>query len=99
MNYLIAETLDRRPAVRNLTYPGDVRSALGTVVGPNTFGEYMTIVSVEYDVEGRKTRVGLAYAVLSDPVPTATDQLKVPTPLGPISVADLKAHFRRTEES
>lgn len=41
---------------RTLRYPGDARAdTLGRIMGPNTFGELMTVVEVFYDEEIDRT--------------------------------------------
>lgn len=52
------------PASTWLNYRGDVRSMVGQIVGPNLLGEYLTVVSCEYDEAADiKSRVGLAFGV------------------------------------
>ena len=49
-------------AVRWLTYNGDVTEGIiGTIMGPNTLGEHLTVVEANYDVETNTTRVGFTY--------------------------------------
>lgn len=47
-----------RKASGYMNYPGDCRDGFDESVpyGPNVLGEYLFVVSVEYD--GKKTRVG-----------------------------------------
>jgi hypothetical protein len=56
------------PPVAWLNYSGDVRHTLGHPMGPNTLGEYLTVVAARYTAATNKTRLGLAYG------------LQVPTP-------------------
>ena len=62
---------DDRAAIGHLTYNGDVRDTFDMQTylgakGPNYMGEAMFPVSVEYDPETNKTRVGYS---LIPPVP------------------------------
>lgn len=54
-----------RKASRHLNYQGDrTADAIGQVMGPNTLGEFLTVVETEYDPETDKTRHGLAYGIV-----------------------------------
>lgn len=45
-----------------LNYRGDrTREIVGKVMGPNLLGEYLTVVTAEYDEATNRTRLGLAY--------------------------------------
>lgn len=58
---------ERLPNAGFLNYRGDVtKDAVGQVVGPNTFGEFLTAVEATYDPEADKTRVGFDYARRGD---------------------------------
>lgn len=50
-------------AVRWLNYPGDCRGSIGNVMGPNTIGERLQVVTEEYDPITKTTRLGLTYDV------------------------------------
>ena len=50
-------------AVRWLTYPGDRRGSIGNVMGPNTIGELLQVVTEEFDAVTKATRLGLTYDV------------------------------------
>lgn len=50
-----------------LNYRGDVTENFpGTLLGPNTRGEYVVVVSADYDHEIDKTRVGVRFATAED---------------------------------
>lgn len=51
---------DRNPHTF-LNFKGVLDSQVGTILGPNTMGEYLTVVTQDYDVENDKTRLGLVY--------------------------------------
>lgn len=55
-----------RKPVRFANYPGDARSILGEVKGPNTIGEFLTAVAADYDPATDTTRVGFAYTTTDD---------------------------------
>ena len=58
----------RPPApTRFATYPGDVTHMIGEIKGPNTLGEPLTAVTVEYDADMDRTRVGFTYAKVEVP--------------------------------
>jgi hypothetical protein len=57
-----------RPAHVHANYPGDITEAIGQVVGPNTFGERLTLVEVEYDAEMNRSRAGFSYLQVGDEV-------------------------------
>lgn len=47
-----------------LNYSGDrTAEAVGKVMGPNLLGEYLTVVSAEFDEATNKTRMGLSYGI------------------------------------
>ena len=50
-------------AVRWLNYPGDCRGSIGNVMGPNTIGERLQVVTEEFDPIAKTTRLGLTYEV------------------------------------
>jgi hypothetical protein len=50
-----------------LNYAGDQRGLIGQVLGPNTLGEFLTVVFCAYDEREQKSRVGLAYGVYVKP--------------------------------
>jgi hypothetical protein len=54
-----------------LNYAGDQRRLIGTVLGPNTLGEFLTVVFCAYDERTGSSRVGLAFGVYVVPVPFA----------------------------
>lgn len=47
----------------HLNYHGDTRGNLGQIMGPNTMGEYLTVVEEVYNPDTDRTRLGLAYGV------------------------------------
>lgn len=57
---------DQRHAEKHANYNGDVTHAVGEVMGPNEFGERMTVVEAAYDPETNKTRLGFAYTTVGD---------------------------------
>lgn len=50
-----------------LNYVGDHRGSVGQVMGPNTLGELLTVVSCEYDETAQRSRLGLAFGVYVRP--------------------------------
>lgn len=48
-------------------YPGDVTDAIGQIVGPNTLGEYVRLVSVDYDATSNRSRAGFSYILADQP--------------------------------
>lgn len=56
MTYIV-----RRTAHRFAHYSGDATSSLGQVMGPNTLGERMTVVSAQYFDDEDKTRLGFDF--------------------------------------
>lgn len=52
---------------RFAVYPGKVEAQLGSLRGPNTLGEYLVIVDVNYDAVADKTRIGYAFARKGNP--------------------------------
>ena len=46
-----------------LNYNADVTEMVGQVVGPNTFGEYLTCVEVTYDPSSGTSRSGFVYGI------------------------------------
>lgn len=44
-----------------LNYNGIIDDQVGILLGPNTMGEYLTVVTQEYDVMKDQTRLGLVY--------------------------------------
>jgi hypothetical protein len=53
--------------MRYLNYPGDITAdAVGQVVGPTEWGEYLTSVSAEYDSGIDMTRVGYRFTTLPE---------------------------------
>lgn len=61
---------DEKPAVRHpagfATYPGDVRSIVGEIKGPTTFGSYVIAAGAEHDADTDVTHVAFVYANDSD---------------------------------
>lgn len=56
-------------ASRQLHYRGDLTAGIvGQVVGPNTFGERLTVVDATYDLARDLTTAGLAYGIHAAPV-------------------------------
>lgn len=49
-------------ASRKATYKGKTEANIGSMRGPNTLGELMVIVAVDYDEKADKTTVGYAYS-------------------------------------
>lgn len=47
-----------------LNYEGKLSNQIGTVMGPNTMGEYLTVVIQDYYEEANWTRLGLVYGNL-----------------------------------
>lgn len=62
----MAAAIAGRSPSRWANYPRNVSDALGQVVGPNTLGEFLTVVAVEYDPATDRSRVGFAYSQASD---------------------------------
>ena len=54
---------DNRPKAH---YNGDVRTAVGQVVGPNTAGEFVVIDEVVYDNDANKSTAYFRYATKND---------------------------------
>ena len=50
-----------------LNYGGDQRGLIGQVLGPNTMGEYLTVVFCAYDERDNRSRVGLAFGIYVKP--------------------------------
>lgn len=64
-----------------LNYAGDQRGSIGQVMGPNTLGELLTVVSCEYDETAQRSRVGLAFGVYVRPfdlhgLPVSTERVQ-----------------------
>lgn len=59
-----------RAASRHLNYRGDCRANLGRVMGPNDLGEWLEVVTADYDPATDTTRLGLAYGPSRPPVVT-----------------------------
>jgi hypothetical protein len=51
-----------------LNYAGDQSAMTGRILGPNTLGEVLTVVSCAYDPQTDRSRVGLAFGVYIVPV-------------------------------
>lgn len=51
---------------RKCHYPGDVRSAVGQVVGPNLLREMLVIESVDFDPETNTSTAYFRYATIED---------------------------------
>lgn len=74
---MIPDILDRRTKIVDelpqpstwLNYAGDQRGLVCQVLGPNTLGEYLTVVFCAYDERENKSRVGLAFGVYVKPEP------------------------------
>lgn len=45
--------------MRQLNYPGDCRDIVGQVVGPTLLGQWLTIISADYDAERDVTEATL----------------------------------------
>jgi hypothetical protein len=54
----------RKPC-RWATYNGNQTHVVGQLMGPNTLGELLTVVTASYDHQTNKTRLGFAYGVQS----------------------------------
>ena len=50
---------------RELHYPGDQRAAVGQVIGPTVFGEYVQIESVEFDSDANQSTAHVRYVRLN----------------------------------
>lgn len=60
----IERDLDELPPPSTfLNFTGDQSSTIGQRRGPSYVGEYLTIVSCEFDAESNKSHVGLAYGI------------------------------------
>lgn len=55
-----------KPATKWSTQPGDAGVPLGHIGGPNQQGEYMMVVSSEYDEAANVTRLGWANLTIGD---------------------------------
>lgn len=60
--------VDKLPPPSTWLNYGGPGPAIGSVVGPNTLGEYLTVVYSERDPAASRTRVGLAFGVYIIPV-------------------------------
>lgn len=49
------------------TYNGECRESVGEVMGPNTMGEYLTVVEALYDPDSNTTRLGFSYGTQEAP--------------------------------
>lgn len=58
--------IDNRPRA---TYPGDIRSAVGQVVGPTLAGELLVVDDVEFDPVAGKSVARFRYATTPDVTP------------------------------
>ncbi|MGN6245156.1 MAG: hypothetical protein ACTHQ3_16000 [Motilibacteraceae bacterium] len=56
-------TTPGRPAVVHANYPGDITSAIGQIVGPNTIGERLMLVEVDYDEAADRSLAGFSYVL------------------------------------
>lgn len=61
--------LDNRPTC---SYPGDVTSDVGRVVGPNTTGEYLVMEEATYDPATGLTTARFRYARPADVTPNTS---------------------------
>lgn len=52
------------PASEHLNYNGDVTGSIGNTFGPNLDGEWLTMVSCDYDPATGKSRAGFAYGAI-----------------------------------
>jgi hypothetical protein len=56
------------PPVAWCNYKGDQSHSIGTPMGPNLDGEWMTMVSCDYDPDTGKSHAGFAYGyIIVDP--------------------------------
>lgn len=55
-----------REPIQWANYPNDHRDAIGQVMGPNLFGEFLTVVTAEYDPVNNQTRLGFSYTRVED---------------------------------
>lgn len=56
----------RAPVAGFANYAGNVSTAIGEVMGPNDFGELLTVVQADFDSTTNTTRLGFAYAGTDD---------------------------------
>ena len=52
--------------MKQLNYPGDARGAVGSIVGPTTYGEWLVIYAADYDAEQNVTVAHLRPATSLD---------------------------------
>jgi hypothetical protein len=56
----------KRHAAGHLNYRGDLRSIVGELKGPTTFGSVVVATVAEYDVDTDRTRVAFGYVTPDD---------------------------------
>lgn len=61
-----AAQLVKRHSAGVANYPGDVRSMVGEIKGPTTYGGYVVAVAAVYDAEQDRTQVAFGHALDTD---------------------------------
>lgn len=55
-----------RTPLRHANYPGDLRHAIGQIMGPDIYGSQWAVVSADYDAEADRTRLGFAVPTVAE---------------------------------